>query len=422
MRIPAIGLAALCLTAIISAQQPPAPPSRFDRGASITMLRQIKADLKAHYYDTSFRGMDVDAVFTEAESRLRVSASHVETSTILADVLMRLNDSHTMYYPPERVTRVDYGWTPGMIGDEPFVRAVTAGSDAEKKGLRVGDRILFWNRYEPSRGNLWQLIYLYNFVRPQAMQRIVVRKPDGTTVPLDIESKQEQRRSNQLSDLLEEIISTKPIRLDREQTVGDTMVWRYSSFGDPKAVERAVKKARAAKSLVLDLRGNGGGAVDTLRAMVSHLFDRDVHVATEIGRKGEKRLDARGRKDAFTGPLVVLVDSDSGSAAEMLARIVQIEKRGRVIGDRTAGAVMTARMFPHTVGIAAVAFYATTITIGDVRMSDGGSLEHKGVTPDEVLLPSGADLAAKRDPLLAHAIALLGGTITPEQAGALYPR
>lgn len=170
----------------------------------------------------------------------------------------------------------------------------------------------------------------------------------------------------------------------------------------------------------LDLRGNGGGAVDSLRAMLSRLFDRDVRIGIEKARKGEKPLEAKGRKDAFSGKLVVLVDSQSGSAAEMLARVVQLEKRGTVIGDRTAGAVMTARIVPHLVGTTSLAFYATTITIGDVRMADGMSLEHVGVTPDETVLPTAADLAAGRDPALARAITLLGGTMTAEQAGRFY--
>jgi carboxyl-terminal processing protease len=413
-------VALLCFGAAAPAQQQPAPGiSSHDRGASLTMLRQIKVDLKDNYYDKAFRGMDLDSAFGEAEQKLRTSSSSIETTAILADVLLRLNDSHTKFFPPDRATRVQYGWTAAMIGDEPYVIEVVPGSDAKKKGMAVGDRILFWNRFEPTRSNLWQLYYLYNFVRPQVMQRVIVRKPDGTEKVLDINS-EVRPRPNQLSDLLDEIESTVAVKVDREQKTGETFVWRYAAFNDQKPVERAMKKARESKSLVLDLRGNGGGAVDTLHTLVTYLFNREVHVATEKGRKGEKPFTAKGRKDAFAGPLVVLVDSRSGSAAEVLARLVQIEKRGTVIGDRTAGAVMTSRIFPHSVGIGALAFYATSITVGDVRMSDGESLEHKGVTPDEMLRPTGADLAAGRDPVLARAITLLGGTMTAEQAGQFY--
>jgi carboxyl-terminal processing protease len=129
---------------------------------------------------------------------------------------------------------------------------------------------------------------------------------------------------------------------------------------------------------------------------------------------------AKPAKNGFAGTLIVLVDSRSASAAEMFARIVQIERRGTVLGDRTAGAVMTSRIFPHKVGVGAVAFYATSITVGDVRMSDGASLEKAGVEPDEIVLPTPGDLAAGRDPVLAEAIALAGGAITPEEAGRLF--
>lgn len=53
-------------------------------------------------------------------------------------------------------------------------------------------------------------------------------------------------------------------------------------------------------------------------------------------------------------------------------------------------------------------------------MSDGARLEKVGVTPDEIVLPTGADLATGRDPVLARAISLLGGTMTAEQAGKFY--
>jgi C-terminal processing protease CtpA/Prc len=63
---------------------------------------------------------------------------------------------------------------------------------------------------------------------------------------------------------------------------------------------------------------------------------------------------------------------------------------------------------------------ADAITDADLTMTDGKSLEKVGVTPDELVLPSAADLAAGRDPLLARVVQLAGGKMSPETAGQLF--
>ena len=65
--------------------------------------------------------------------------------------------------------------------------------------------------------------------------------------------------------------------------------------------------------------------------------------------------------------------------------------------------------------------YGLSVTTADMIMTDGKSLERAGVTPDELLLPSQADLAAGRDPVLARAITLLGGVMDPVAAGRFFP-
>jgi C-terminal processing protease CtpA/Prc len=125
--------------------------------------------------------------------------------------------------------------------------------------------------------------------------------------------------------------------------------------------------------------------------------------------------------DNFKGELVVLVDSRSASAAEVVARIVQMEKRGTIIGDRSSGAVMRSRNHGHKHGQEIVLYYGASITESDLVMTDGKSLEGVGVVPDKLMLPTAADLAAKRDPVLAHAASLVGLEISAEKAGTLFP-
>jgi carboxyl-terminal processing protease len=183
-----------------------------------------------------------------------------------------------------------------------------------------------------------------------------------------------------------------------------------------------MERARKRKALILDLRGNPGGDEETMLRLIGNLFDHDVTIGELKRRKETKPLVAKSRgESAFKGELVVLVDSDSGSAAEVLARVVQLEKRGKVIGDRTSGLVMRSRQYDHEVGTGYVIPYGTSVTDADIIMSDGQSLEHTGVTPDELLLPKATELASQQDPVLVRAGELVGLKLTPEKAGSLFP-
>jgi C-terminal processing protease CtpA/Prc len=107
-------------------------------------------------------------------------------------------------------------------------------------------------------------------------------------------------------------------------------------------------------------------------------------------RKESKPVIARtrGKNSVFEGKVVVLVDSDSGSASEVFARVMQLEKRGTVIGDRSAGAVMRSIYRSYEMGTERIVSWGANITNADAIMSDGKSLEKVGVIPDELVLPT----------------------------------
>jgi len=121
------------------------------------------------------------------------------------------------------------------------------------------------------------------------------------------------------------------------------------------------------------------------------------------------------------GRLVVLIDSESASASEAFARVVQLEKRGTVVGDRSSGRVMEAEYYRHRIGSRPAFSYGISVTEAEMVMTDGMSLEHVGVGPDVVVLPTPADLANNRDPVLTKAAELLGVQISPEEAGKILP-
>jgi C-terminal processing protease CtpA/Prc len=68
-----------------------------------------------------------------------------------------------------------------------------------------------------------------------------------------------------------------------------------------------------------------------------------------------------------------------------------------------------------------VVLFGATVTDADLIMTDGRSLEHLGVTPDEIMLPTAADLAGGRDSVLSRAAELAGVKLDPLEGGKMFP-
>ena len=420
--------AALCWLALAAAparaQQQLGP---YDRDSARAMLAMVRDDLKNNYYDPNFRGLKLEEKFREADERIKAAQTRDQLMVPIAQFLLHLDDSHTVFLPPGRAARIEYGWRVQMVGDRCFVTALKPKSDAEAK-LKPGDEVISIDGFKPTRSTLWKMSYRYYALAPARAVRFVVQSPgDAQPREVAVESKIEMGQAvRQWEDIYMEALREEwgVVRV-RSSEAGDgkLYIWKMPTFDvTEQVVDDMMGRARRFKTLVLDLRGNGGGYEDALLRLTGYFFDRDVKVGERKGRKESKVLTAKTRGDkAFKGDLVVLVDSNSGSAAEMFARVVQLEKRGTVIGDRTAGAVMRSRYFGRETGVGRVLYFGSSITTDDVLMNDGRSLEHVGVTPDEVMLPTGADLAARRDPVLTRAAALAGVQLDPEKAGALFP-
>lgn len=424
-------LFAACLAASPARAQSKADLDR-DRNRGRVMLALVRDYIKDLYYDPKYHGMDLEARFKAADAKIMEAQSLSQVLGVIAQTVSEFNDSHTFFIPPPRPVDVDYGWKMEAVGDAVYVTAVKPGSDAEAQGLKPGDEVISVDGFRPTRPVLWKMEYNYNVLRPQPGKRVVVRSPDGAERELALKAKVEKLDKSvnfvQLfNEIDEEREDSKKLPRFFELGEGDVFIWKLREFGFTESkVDEMISKARKHKSLVLDLRGNSGGAVRTLQRMLGYVFDRDVKIGDIKRRKDTKTLAAktRGGEKVFKGTLVVLVDSESASASELFARIVQIEKRGTVVGDRSAGAVMVSTHRPGLLGDASsgnMIQYGLSVTEADIVLTDGQSLERTGVTPDVLVLPTPTDLRERRDPALARAIELAGGQLTPEKAGALFP-
>jgi C-terminal processing protease CtpA/Prc len=335
-------------------------PSNFDKQRGQMMLRQIQEDLRKNYYDPEFHGMNLDARFQTADEKIKQAQSLGQIFGTIAQVLVELNDSHTFFLPPGLSSKTEYGWQMQVIGDKCYVTAVKPGSDAAAKGLAAGDEISTLDGRGVARENFWKIQYLYHALRPQAGMRLEIIKPDGQRQQLDVLAKVRQEArvkditGSGIFDLIRE--SENENRLHRHRSVefgDDLFIWKMPQFDlEAGKVDDFVGNFRKKKAVIIDLRGNGGGYEETLLRLIANLVDHDVKLGDLKRRKENKPMVAKTvGHDAYKGKVIVLLDSDSGSAAELLARTIQLEKRGIVIGDVSSGAVMRSREYPHEIGL-----------------------------------------------------------------------
>ena len=395
---------------------------RFDRDSALSMLNAAKDDLKKNYFDPGLHGIDIETRFKDAEARLKEATTRDQLIITIAQTMLDFNDSHTYFVPPSRAAEVDYGWQMQMVGNQAFVTDVKSGSDAEAKGLKRGDLILSVDGHPPSRDNMWKMFYRYYSLMPASSIRLVVHT-DGEPKARELDVAAKITRGGKVVPWWL-LYSRGRSQKDWTQALGDVFIWQMSNFEyDDEHIDIAMGKASKFKSLIIDLRGNGGGYTDSLARLTGHFFDHDLKVADMKGRKELKPILAKTRgANTYKGQLIVLIDSQSASAAEVFARIIQLEKRGTVIGDRSQGAVMASRYYDHQTGVGNVLYFGNSVTIADLIMPDGNSLERTGVTPDETLLPTAADLAAQRDPVLSRAAKIAGVELDPVKAGSLFPK
>jgi len=396
------------------------------REMGLAMLGEMKEILEEHYYDRKFGGVDLKARFQAAKDRIKTLNYNWQIFRVLAKFLLDLNDSHTGFILPPRTDHFEYGFTTQMFGYKCLVVTVKHGSDAEAKGLRVGDEILKIGPFTPTRRDLWKIIYQIYKLDPSRTVDLKVRNLEGQEAEITVTA-----RTMTEKEYLEERKKRKddkPVEPVKCHEINAELIAckLYTFRIQTNQIDKMMREIGQHRKLILDLRGNRGGYVTTEKYLTSYLFDHEVKMGEEVTRKKtEVRMSGSKKDKAFKGDLIILVDSNSASASEMLARVVQLEKRGQIIGDATSGQLMTSIKLGlfgrlHIDTFFALTPYLMSVTIGNIIMKDGSRVEGVGVMPDESAVPTGIALRLKADPILAHAATRLGATLTPEQAGKFY--
>jgi C-terminal processing protease CtpA/Prc len=419
------------LAPVVRAQQKTEVDSN-TRSQLHTILKTAHDDVAKNYYDPHYHGVNIDALYKQMDAKLDSVQTLNQGFTVIASYLQALHDSHTNFQPPRLTTRTETGFTYRMVGDQCFIIKVQPGSDAAAK-LHPGDQLLSYDGFKLEPATFNAMEYYFSTVATTRQSDLVLRAPDGTVRKESVKHKvfQGSRYTDWSADVAGVVSNNyHNMRYDEWQAIkprfldlGSILVWKLSVFNLNEEETDFIFARRVDKhsTLILDLRGNPGGYLTSLQSMLGHFFDHEITIATVVARKPDKPRTAKPKSHIFAGKLIVLVDSESASAAELFARVIQLEHRGTVLGERTSGQVMEAITYRESMGADMVATYGFSITHADLHMTDGHSLENTGVTPDELLLPTAKDVAAGRDPLLEKAITEAGGVYDPQAVAKAFP-
>jgi len=171
-------------------------------------------------------------------------------------------------------------------------------------------------------------------------------------------------------------------------------------FGEllPK-FQAALRELRDTEALIIDLRGNPGGAGGLAPAIANLLSANEGSLGSLQARYASIPYSYQGTGDqAYKGKVILLVDEHSVSTSEVFSGGLQANKRVTVIGTPTAGAVLPSTYQPLPTG------GALQHVISNFQTPNGVALEGRGVLPDITAKLSRKAVLAGRDPVRERAI------------------
>ena len=344
----------------------------YEGSAPIELVNDVVKAVDTLFYDEA---MLASPRWSAAVKRARTAARDADDAAaapaIVADLLQSLNDPYTRFKPPALAAEtlanagtkpagVGLKLAPGVSGIE--IVEVLPGSPAATSALRPGDVLVEIDESAAASASA-------------SAATEALRGRAGSTV-----SVKASRGGNKIIERLvrAQLDATAPEVEARGVADGvGVLAVRSFSGATPSAIEGAVTQLRrdGARSLALDLRGNGGGDLDAAVKAVDLFLDGGKTIATIRARTGVTVKSASGPAPVRE-PVVVLVDAGTASAAELFSAALASNRRATLVGQQTYGKARVQRAAPIPGGGAVLvsrAFYETPA---------GVDVTGVGLTPD----------------------------------------
>jgi carboxyl-terminal processing protease len=293
------------------------------------------------------------------------------TGAAIRGIIETLNDPYTTYLTPDQYEQGQssisgqfegIGAVVNIQDNNPVIVSPFPGSPAEKAGIKAGDTIQAIND-EPTAGMSLDL----------AVSKI--RGPKGTTVKLTILHKGDTVPVE--ITVTRNRIEIASVRFEMRGSIAYINIIQFTERTETEfaPVIQQLKDANA-KGIILDLRGNPGGLLNTVIDVASHFITEGIVVQVK-SNKGVVEIEKVKTGVATTNlPIVVLVDEFSASGSEVLAGALQDHKRAIVSGNTTYGKGSVNYLYKLSDGS------GIYITSSRWLTPDGRLIEGQGIEPD----------------------------------------
>ncbi len=312
-------------------------------------------------------------------------------------------DPYTTYMPPDDAAAFNedisgnfsgVGMEVGMREDVITVIAPLPQSPAEKAGIIAGDSIVRVNDQSTEGISVDEAVQL-------------IRGEQGTEVKLTIY----REGDSEFRDIVivRDTITIPTIKTEQRGDVFVVSLYSFNAIAESE-MQKALREfvQSDAKKLVLDLRGNPGGYLQSAVNIASYFLPMGKTVVRESFGDGTKEdvYRSSGRELGRSAPekVVVLVDGGSASASEILAGALKEHGVATLIGTQTFGKGSVQELIELEHGS------ALKVTVARWLTPNGTSISEGGLAPDIVVERTVEDRAENRDPQLDAALEFLKDT------------
>lgn len=406
-------LGTFLLSLVLSVTAPAQGTLKSNRELARMIAQGVAELLKKNFYDAQMKGVDWKKTVETAETKIAASNNIGEMYAAIDEIVLALDDSHTNFLPPWQTQEPRFGVQMKPFGDVVHVYQIKANGPAAKAGLKLGDTVIGIDGLPADRKHYLHTLTYYRFIQPAGVMVLdLVRdgKRERLTLQADVHKRFGLEMVYDVSHFFDAVREEESF--EQEHTFqfakyDDIGYVRIPNF-EVDTAEKALWKVKGSRALIVDLRGNLGGAIIELQRFAGYFHKDETEIIKGVYRDKTEKLMAKPLQPSFWDvPIVVLVDSESASASEIFARHLQLTGRGTVIGDKTMGAVSIARYFEQKIGADPAVFYGVQATVGHAIFSDGQDIERLGVTPDKMCIPTAFAIAQKKDPCVDMALTTL---------------